>query len=131
MRPSWQSGTVPMTLRFEIFPVDLDRAVDFYTRVLGFALARDERRGPAPYVELRRDGVQVGAAARPPVSSPECRRPPTGVELVLEVDDVAAERDAVRRAGWVLDEDLVDRPWGLTDFRVVDPDGYLLRVTSR
>jgi lactoylglutathione lyase len=23
------------------------------------------------------------------------------------------------------------RPWGLWDFRIVDPDGYYLRVTSR
>jgi lactoylglutathione lyase len=24
---------------------------------------------------------------------------------------------------------LCDRPWGLRDFRVVDPDGYYLRIT--
>jgi hypothetical protein len=28
-----------------------------------------------------------------------------------------------------LAEPLTDRPWGLRDFRVVDPDGYYLRVT--
>jgi hypothetical protein len=25
----------------------------------------------------------------------------------------------------------LDRPWGLRDFRVADPDGYYLRVTTR
>ena len=30
-----------MTLRFEIFPADLDAAVDFYARVLGFQLTKD------------------------------------------------------------------------------------------
>ncbi len=122
---------MPMTLRFEVFPVDLDATVDFYTRVLGFELVRDERSEPAPYVFLRRDDVKVGAATRPPVQAPEHRRPPTGIELVLYVDDVAAERDRVRAAGWPLDEDLTPRPWGLADFRVVDPDGYYLRITSR
>ena len=55
---------------------------------------------------------------------------PAGVtELVLEVDDVAAERDRVVAAGWPLEEDLRRRPWGLTDFRVLDPAGYYLRIT--
>jgi hypothetical protein len=34
------------------------------------------------------------------------------------------------RGGELL-EDLVDRPWGLQDFRLLDPDRYLLRYTSR
>jgi hypothetical protein len=53
------------------------------------------------------------------------------VELVLEVDDVMAERDRVITAGWPLAEDLQDRPWGLTDFRLLDPAGYYLRITGR
>ena len=28
-------------------------------------------------------------------------------------------------------EDLGDRPWGLRDFRVLDPAGYYLRITDR
>ena len=54
-----------------------------------------------------------------------------GLEIVLEVDDVAAERDRVVAAGWPLEEDLANRPWGLTHFRIIDPDGYYLRITSR
>jgi hypothetical protein len=30
-----------------------------------------------------------------------------------------------------MEEDLQPRPWGLEDFRLVDPDGYYLRVTFR
>ncbi len=120
-----------MTLRFEIFPADLDATVAFYAGVLRFRVVRDERGAAMPYVALERDAVQLGAAARPAVERPEHRRPPTGVELVLEVDDIVAEREAVRRAGWALHEDLAVQPWGLTDFRLLDPDGYLLRLTSR
>jgi lactoylglutathione lyase len=50
---------------------------------------------------------------------------------VLEVDDIAAERDRVVAAGWPLEEDLQDRPWGLTDFRILDSAGYYLRITGR
>lgn len=40
------------------------------------------------------------------------------------------ERDRVVAAGWSLAEDLTRRPWGLVDFRLLDPDGYYLRVTE-
>jgi hypothetical protein len=42
-----------------------------------------------------------------------------------------AERDQITAAGWPITEDLRDRPWGLRDFRVLDPAGYYLRITDR
>jgi predicted enzyme related to lactoylglutathione lyase len=66
-----------MTLRFEIFPDDLDVIVDFYTRVLLFRLTADQRSEPSPYVALQRDDVRIGAARRQdrmPVP-PGCRLP--------------------------------------------------------
>jgi predicted enzyme related to lactoylglutathione lyase len=120
-----------MTLRFEIFPADLDAAVDFYTRVLRFSVTKDQRGGRAAYVAMQRGAVRVEAASRAVPDAHAARRPPAGVELVLEVDDVAGERDRVVAAGWPLDEDLQDRPWNLRDFRILDPAGYYLRITSR
>jgi lactoylglutathione lyase len=122
---------VDMTLRFEIFPDDLDVIVDFYTRVLRFRLMEDRRGGPDAYISLQRGSVRVGAVRRAAPDARAARVPPAGVELVLEVDDVAAERDRVIAAGWPLKEDLQDRPWGLTDFRILDPAGYYLRITDR
>jgi lactoylglutathione lyase len=120
-----------MTLRFEIFPDDLDVVADFYQRVLGFSLVTDQRDASAPYLALRRGTVRVGAARREIPDARAARRPPAGVELVLEVDDIAGERDRVLAAGWPLEEDLQERPWGLTDFRILDPAGYYLRITDR
>ena len=87
--------------------------------------------GKTRYVAMSRGAVRAGVAEGAATGRVAGRRPPVGVELVLEVDDVAAERDRVVSAGWPLDEDLQDRPWGLTDFRVLDPAGYYLRVTNR
>jgi lactoylglutathione lyase len=120
-----------MTLRCEIFPADLDATVDFYVRVLGFAVLKDQRDERAAYVYLGRGAVRVGALRRRADEPRGAERPPTGIELVLEVDDVRAERDRVATAGWPVDDDLQARPWGLTDFRILDPDGYYLRITSR
>jgi catechol 2,3-dioxygenase-like lactoylglutathione lyase family enzyme len=120
-----------MSLRCEIFPDDLDATVRFYVDALGFAVVADQRGADQSYVGLERDGVRLGAAWRPPVAEPDVRRPPIGVELVLEVDDLGAARDQVARAGWPVDEDITQRPWGLADFRLLDPSGYYLRVTER
>jgi lactoylglutathione lyase len=122
---------VGMTLRFEIFPDDLDVIVDFYTRVLDFRLDADRRSEPVAYVSLQRDDVRIGAVQKVSPGARAVRTPPAGVELVLEVDDVHAERDRVIAAGWPLAEDLQDRPWGLKDFRILDPAGYYLRITDR
>jgi predicted enzyme related to lactoylglutathione lyase len=116
-------------LRIEIFPDDLDATVDFYRRVLGFTLLRDERGAASEYVSLRLGDVRLGAARRASRDAAS-RRPPTGVELVLEVDDLDEARARVVDSGWPLDEDLTARPWGLMDFRLLDPSGYYWRVTE-
>lgn len=117
-------------LRCEIFPADLDVTVAFYVGVLAFQMVRDERRSIAPYVALHRGAVALGAAARPPILDQGSRRPPVGVELVLEVDDLDVDRARVDAAGWPVTEDITERPWGLRDFRLLDPDGYYWRITT-
>lgn len=119
-----------MNLRIEIFSRDLDSFVDFYTNVLRFSLDRDERDFLTPYVSVHRDAVRIGAVPSGIQASPDHRIPPTGTEIVLEVDDLDTEREAIVSRGWSLDADLTVRPWGLRDFRVRDPDGYYLRFTT-
>jgi Glyoxalase/Bleomycin resistance protein/Dioxygenase superfamily len=58
-----------MTLRLEIFPSDLDAAVDFYVRVLCFRMTKDERDDPESYVGMQRGSVHLGAL-RPDCLSP-------------------------------------------------------------
>ncbi len=52
---------------------------------------------------------------------------------MVEVADVDAAyahaRDAAARHGGQV-EPLTARAWGQTDFRLIDPDGYYIRVTS-
>ena len=84
-----------MELRLELFVEDMDAAIDFYTRVVGFELVRNE---PDYYASLCNGNVILGLG---PVSKlpaqggyftrdiADQRRGP-GVEIVLEVDDVDA-----------------------------------------
>ena len=118
------------SLRVEIFPDDLDATADFYVRVLGFSLVRDERGESPGYIALELGSARVGAAYRPATAAGP-RRPPVGVELVLEVDDLEEVRARILDEEWPLDADLVEQPWGLRDLRVLDPSGYYWRVTER
>ena len=91
------------------------------------ALKVSTRGGHAHCPHIART-VASGCVARP--SSGAACHPPTGIELVLEVDDLRAEHDRVVAHGWPIEEPLTDRPWGLTDFRVLDPGGHYLRITD-
>ncbi len=119
------------SLRCELFPDDLDAAINFYVEVLGFDVVRDERKSVDPYAALALGQVKLGLAQRAAVTDIAQRHPPVGVELVLEVEDLLAAHERVLAAGWPLAEDLTTRSWGLMDFRVLDPFGYYWRITSR
>ena len=122
-----------ISVRFELFTEDPKKAVDFYTSVLGFELAYSNDR----YFSIKRDSVVIGIGYahklreehffRPEVNT---QRKGLGVEIVLEVDDIEAEYKRVQVSGYTISEELQKREWGLTDFRLVDPDGYYLRITS-
>lgn len=120
-------------LRIEIFVHDIDRSVDFYERVLGFT-----RETASPdYVAIRHGAALIGIGAMShlsaghPLKSSAGERSGLGVEIVLEVDDVEVAFVAARTTGHPLLSPLQDRPWGQRDFRLADPDGYYIRVTSR
>jgi lactoylglutathione lyase len=125
-----------MSVRLELFVQDMDQTIAFYTHVLGFEVLRREEE----YASLR-NGTCIfglGPIAKLPA---ECEGYFTrsklsaahglGVEIVLEVNDVSVVYKHVQSCGYPIEEPLQKRHWGLTDFRLVDPNGYYLRITSR
>jgi len=121
----------------ELFVDDMEASVAFYTELLGFVVTRRAD----DYASLRRGLVVLGLG--PVAKLPEHGDGPgftrqrlaagkgAGVEIVLELDgadEVSALYEHCRSHG-ALVEPLQQRPWGLRDFRLPDPDGYYLRVT--
>jgi lactoylglutathione lyase len=129
---------VPVGVRFELFVDDVERAVEFYDAVLG--LRPSPGYDPRGYVPVNAGSVRIGLQRHDALGAEHHFRPShfagprgVGVEIVIEVDDIhaafARARDtALGRGGQI--EPLAARPWGQTDFRLVDPDGYYIRVTS-
>jgi lactoylglutathione lyase len=123
-------------LRVELFVADVERAVAFYRTVLGFEEVDSTAGvGERSYVAVRRGGAVIGlgrASALPddhPVSLTG-HAPGRGVELVIEVADIEGAYEHARASGVAIASELQPQPWGLIDFRLHDPDGYYVRVTS-
>jgi lactoylglutathione lyase len=133
----WTCDDHPMRLRLELFVSDMRSSIAFYTETLGFRVARAD----PDYVSVRNGSVVLGLG--PVAKLPEAGVGPgftqqrlhadrgAGVEIVLELDDLNDLTALYRRcqARGVVVQPLREQPWGLPDFRLVDPDGYYLRAT--
>lgn len=120
-------------LRIELFVSDVERSVRFYSEVLGFE--RASRRLIGDYTVMRRGLAQIALQSHRhlgdehPLKPRGAERFGVCVELVVEVEDLG-EAYARARSGWPLETELGLRPWGRRDFRLLDPDGFYVRVTS-
>lgn len=115
---------MPASVRFEIFPSDLERSLAFYMDTLQFTM----RKRKENYAFIGRDNIFIGMIGVPSDETREekeaYRRPHKGLEIVFEVDDLAVERNRIVQTGYKLDADITKQEWGLSDFRCLDPDGY-------
>jgi predicted enzyme related to lactoylglutathione lyase len=108
---------------------DQDRAVDFYTNVLGL-----EKRveNPTPdglrFVTVGVDGDAFQLVlwpGTPGAAQPSMGRPPAWV--TIETDDCRAAFDDLRSRGVEFVSDVLEFPWGLVA-QFQDPDGNLLQL---
>ncbi len=119
----------------ELHVPDFAPVKDFYGR-LGFAIVREER-GDEGYLLLRLGPNVIafwpgspGVGQHPYFAHFGSDAPRGyGVEIVIEVADVAALYDAARGFAPIV-APLERRPWGARDFRVADPFGFYLRITE-
>lgn len=125
------------SLRLELFVADLQASIAFYRDVLGFEPIGSKSAAGKGYTPMRMGEIRLGLNLHSrlgeshPVFISEGERPGRGVEIVAEFDDVEAFYQRVQASGWPISEPLGERPWGLFDFRVKDPDGYYWRFTSK
>lgn len=122
-----------MHLHIEFFVEDLERSRDFYTAVLGFSVVRQKADG---FTELNRGAATVAINDQSMLHPDHPARPGPGerigkgAEVVLVTDSLQEVYDHVRASGWPISTPLTQQSWGLTDFRIVDPDGIYIRVTT-
>ena len=100
---------------------DARRSSAFYGDRLGFALDWQHQLEPGLplFVSVSRDGVTLFLSEHPE-SAP-------GALVYFRVDDVGTLAAELLRRDAVIDAGPVDRPWGMRELDVVDPDGNRLR----
>lgn len=107
---------------------DLDRAIHFYTKKLGFALAFRHQDFYA--------GVSTGTRM---IHLKRVDHPDPGIDFVrrgqhlhvyISVRDTHAAFRQVQEAGVTVVEEISDRPWGTTEFVIEDPDGHTIYFGS-
>ena len=109
---------------------DTDRAIDFYTRALGFEKVVDTPMGEAMrWVEVALPGTATTIALAPPPQGSEAGGSQTGI--CLDTSDVDADHAALQAAGVDVDDE-VSR-WGgpvPPMFWLRDPDGNSLIIVQ-
>ncbi|WP_184473308.1 VOC family protein [Rhizobium esperanzae] len=122
-----------MQLSLELFVETPEKSLDFYQRVLGFEV---HGSASAEYTMLKSGDAVIAINSRSVLSTDHPLwietgdRVGLGVEIVLKVADVEGAYRTAKESGWPV-SDLALQPWGLRDFRLIDPDSYYVRVTSR
>lgn len=127
-------GGVEMTLnlRLELFVKDLQRSVDFYNNVIQLELSSQNESSAmfkAENINLlltQEDVISENHYFREIKTS----RKGLGVEIILVVPDVQSYYQRICEMQIDFESELKQQEWGMTDFRLTDPDGYYLRITS-
>jgi lactoylglutathione lyase len=121
-----------MRLFVELFVQDIDRARKFYRDVIGMKVVRNS----PGYVELRSGEAQINLCLADGLAKTHYLRDATDthvgsrVEFCLEVSNLQEVFQRAIDSGEMIKSPIERKPWGRTDFRMLDPDGAYLRITT-
>ena len=113
-----------LTGRVLLRPTDLGRSLRFYEQTIGLAIYREWGTGPARGVVFFLGGGLLEISG----TSPEPPSPAIG--LVLQVRDIGATHLRLIEQGVVVDAEPEQKPWGLIEMTVRDPDGLALIIVE-
>jgi uncharacterized glyoxalase superfamily protein PhnB len=110
---------------------DLQKSVAWYRDAIGFIVGREyERNGKVASVQMKAGSTEILLNQDDGAKGWD-RTKGVGVGLYLttaqSVDDIAKR---IKQAGTTLETEPTDMPWGSRAFRVKDPDGFMLAISS-
>ena len=124
------SPLIAQTLQASLTTADVLRSRDWYRDVLGFAIDREfERDGKVFAISMRAGAIRILLTQDNGVRGTE-RVKGEGFSLQIttaqDIDGIAA---SAKRAGAMLESEPADA-WGVRVFRLRDPDGFRLVISS-
>jgi lactoylglutathione lyase len=121
-----------LRLRMELFTHDLEKSVRFFEEIIGLKLNRMD----GTYADLGNGSVEIGIGLfeslpeTHPLKTKGSERIGLGVEIVLEFPDIEKKYKEVAASGYPIESHLTKQAWGSKDFRLLDPNGYYIRLTE-
>ena len=109
-----------LSSRFMLHPRDFDRSVAFYRDTLGLHPMREFGEGRSRGIVFFLGGGFLEITDR------QVEPPASSTELWLQVRDVRQAERELRAAAVPILESAVEKPWGLLELRVRDPDGLMM-----
>ncbi|MEV0826213.1 VOC family protein [Nonomuraea rubra] len=107
-----------LSSRVLLRPRDPTRSRRFYAETLGLAVYREFGPPDHPGVVffLGQGLLELSGSAQAPAGP--------GIQLWLQVRDVAREQERLREAGVAVLREARQEPWGLIEAWIADPDGH-------
>ena len=109
-----------LSSRFMLHPREFDRSVAFYRDILGLHPMREFGKAGSRGVVFFLGGGYLELTDR------QVEPPASSTEIWLQVRDVRQAERELRAAEVPIIESAVEKPWGLIELRVTDPDGLVL-----
>ncbi|WP_051582346.1 VOC family protein [Lysinibacillus fusiformis] len=121
-----------INMRLELFVQNLKRSVDFYKNVIQLELYSQNETSAS----FKSKNLNILLTQQNILSNNHyfgninTSRKGVGVEIIIIVPDIQSFHQRVCEMQIELESQLKQQEWGLKDFRLVDPDGYYLRISS-
>lgn len=116
---------------WEIYVDDLGATELFYTEIVGLQVIRRLE----DFLVLQTGSAKIHICCK--TFAPEYLKDAepiqnlgSKVEFCFEVEDVAEVYTRVQAVGYPIFEPIKEQDWGKTDFRLIDPNGAYIRITS-
>jgi predicted enzyme related to lactoylglutathione lyase len=113
-----------LSSRVLVHPTDFERSFRFYAETLGLHVYREWGRGSTRGVVFFLGGGFLELSSSSSTVASE------SVALWLQVRDVDAVGHELEEAGVDIVEPPTDKPWGLREMRVRDPDGLSMVIVE-
>ncbi|PYZ96650.1 lactoylglutathione lyase [Alteribacter lacisalsi] len=120
--------------RVELYVKDIEKSLDFYQNIIGLELfGRNERSGRFNYDcfsllvtsdSILEDGHYFNTKAKSDTKG-------NGFELIIVVDELEEVYTRCCDHGYPVEVEVEQYPWDMRGFKITDPDGYFLRITSK
>ncbi len=104
---------------------DVAMTAQWYERNLGFTASFFPKTPQYVYASMQRDGVEIMLLSQEGYRKPETMRPGGVWDAYIRMQGLLEFCDEVR-ARIPLKNELTKRPYGDTEFEVMDPNGYIL-----